>query len=723
MIKITKPNSIFLQNQEPSDKNKSQSVVIPNVSQPGIQVTNSKVANTVVTFETPFSKTIANVPPVPTAQAAPTNKAVSKLEDLKVNELKAQLKKRSLTVSGSKPQLIERLKPYTDDVIASVRALSKDPVRCKDEPQSPASNSASPMSDQQKMSVPVSPEVPMDMEDKCKKTSSDPMDVNDNYVEFRHPSSFISTSFGLSEVPPITATPFNNGFIINEDILKLQQKRIEQLQRELENSQQQQLQQQQQFHFQLQHPFSFHSQAQTISIPLASISAPQFQVISTSAPNPNLVTLRAEPSPAIPPPSTPVVQKSSDNQTKSQNQRRHSHTVTTNRETNPTARKTSASVKASLAAFLHNQQAAAALQANSTRTEPRVSENGFTGQGSKQTTKGRANSLTSNLTGGSPSSTKTGSVPTLKEQPTNEYQRPPPPNYEEATRQQQSVTCRKKFVKSQAVDDVLEILIKNGELPESAAQQPPTPVEKTCSKAVFNPPPPAIVLKETSSTSFPCQNQPRVIVEEPMVKGSSGDMSLDLDFALDLQELADSMDLSDMTHASDKNCSFWMPDLGLNPSEAAKKNNSSNNEVSLTELMEAANSVDWFSDLMSNNNNNQITHHNQVNCYRDDRSREVPSDTYNSKMHNERVNQVSNTLNGNSYDSHGKAIVNNQSLNSSTSSSCSSSYAAKDHDPVLPNNMLGTTSTTDPLIDLFFDESDFKTSHDLSVWDRLDFST
>lgn len=681
--------------------------IIPNSTQPSIQVTNNQVSNAVVSFETPLPKTIANVPPPPiqSSHPLPASKVVSKLEDLKVNDLKIQLKKRSLTVSGSKPQLIERLKPFADEVIASVRALLKD--RCKDDPPSPASSSTSPMSDQQKMSVPVSPEAPMDVEDKCRKPSSDPMDINDNYIQQNHrPSPF---TFGMSEVPPITATPFNNGFIINEDILKLQQKRIEQLQRELENSQQQQLQQQQQFHFQLQHPFSFHPHAQTISIPLASISTPQFQVISAPAPNPNLVTLRAEQSPANP----PIIQKSSDPQPKSQNPRRHSHVVTTNRETNPASRKTSASVKASLAAFLHSQQAAAAQQANASatvsRSEPLTPE---AGQNVNPlfTKAGRANSLPST----SCTAVRSSANPTFKEQSKAGYQRPPPPNYEEATRQsvKQESTPRKKSVKSQAVDDVLEILIKNGELPESAAQEPPTPVEKN-SKNVFNPP----------TKEFNSQNQQPT---EPVMKDSSGDMSLDLDFALDLQELADSMDLSDMTHPPDKSCSFWMPDLGMNPSDAAKKNNPHNNEVSLNDLMEAANSVDWFSDLMSNNNNNgQTSSNNQLNNYRtDDRSREVPSEHYNTRIHNERViNQVTNGYGVNTYDIHGKSLVNNQSLNSSGSSSCSSSFVAKDHDPVLPNNMLGTSSTTDSLIDLFFDESDFKASHDLSVWDRLDFST
>lgn len=63
----------------------------------------------------------------------------------------------------------------------------------------------------------------------------------------------------------------------------------------------------------------------------------------------------------------------------------------------------------------------------------------------------------------------------------------PPPNYDEATKQLKgSMTPNKKLsIKSQAVDDVLEILIKNGELPPSAAQDPhtPTPPVRSCRAA------------------------------------------------------------------------------------------------------------------------------------------------------------------------------------------------------------------------------------------------
>ena len=44
---------------------------------------------------------------------------VTKLEDLKVSQLRAELKKRKLPVSGSKPHLLERLKPYADIIVQS----------------------------------------------------------------------------------------------------------------------------------------------------------------------------------------------------------------------------------------------------------------------------------------------------------------------------------------------------------------------------------------------------------------------------------------------------------------------------------------------------------------------------------------------------------------------------------------------------------------------------
>lgn len=54
------------------------------------------------------------------------NKPLANLEDMKVADLKAELKKRNLPVSGPKPQLIERLKPYADSIIPNINNASKN---------------------------------------------------------------------------------------------------------------------------------------------------------------------------------------------------------------------------------------------------------------------------------------------------------------------------------------------------------------------------------------------------------------------------------------------------------------------------------------------------------------------------------------------------------------------------------------------------------------------
>jgi len=54
---------------------------------------------------------------------------LNKMDGMKVNDLKLELKKRNLTVSGSKPALIERLKPVLQATISSGRKLFKEPYK------------------------------------------------------------------------------------------------------------------------------------------------------------------------------------------------------------------------------------------------------------------------------------------------------------------------------------------------------------------------------------------------------------------------------------------------------------------------------------------------------------------------------------------------------------------------------------------------------------------
>ena len=57
-----------------------------------------------------------------TSNISNVKKIISKLEDMKVSDLKAELKKRNLPVSGAKQQLIERLKPFSDSVVVNILA-------------------------------------------------------------------------------------------------------------------------------------------------------------------------------------------------------------------------------------------------------------------------------------------------------------------------------------------------------------------------------------------------------------------------------------------------------------------------------------------------------------------------------------------------------------------------------------------------------------------------
>ena len=54
---------------------------------------------------------------------------LNKLDGMKVNDLKVELKKKNLTVSGSKPLLIERLKPVLNAIIEAGRKQFKQPYR------------------------------------------------------------------------------------------------------------------------------------------------------------------------------------------------------------------------------------------------------------------------------------------------------------------------------------------------------------------------------------------------------------------------------------------------------------------------------------------------------------------------------------------------------------------------------------------------------------------
>lgn len=289
----------------------------------------------------------------------------------------------------------------------------------------------------------------------------------------------------------------------------------------------------------------------------------------------------------------------------------------------------------------------------------------------------------------------------------------PPPNYEEATKVTPRVITkdRKKSIKSQAVDDVLEILIKNGELPPSAAQEPNTPTtpDKLRNSAFASHP-------QNGYVSLSRARSPLISVkieDQQRTKESDKDITLDLDFTLDLQELADSMDFSALTNDHDQH--HCLSGSGHRDSTGSDQ---TNDEMSLCELMdlrESPMSTDWISGFSANF---PMPHERK---HLPQQSVAKPSYDGTSSHHYDGLRLNVDNYNAKNVD---QILGSESNSQCGRRSDCSNGNSfGKDHDPVLPNNMVGTSSQGEQLIDLFFDESDLsKGTHDI-VWDRLDFSS
>lgn len=251
---------------------------------------------------------------------------------------------------------------------------------------------------------------------------------------------------------------------------------------------------------------------------------------------------------------------------------------------------TSAAVKASLANFLQQQQqhqqqqqqqqslaAALALASDANNNHQLSGEQQRGGSSSRAVTYSQAKQAVTKTPNGlqSRSLQQAASFPSLLSPKTASLPEPfiltkQPPDYDEATkhlnktRQAQMLPLnnlapasskqnRPRSVKSKDVDDVLEILIKNGELPPSAAQEPPTPTTPgtpipdmsgllACTPPSFPTPPPS---SEATTATPGERNSPSLAL--------SGDgetpppsASLDFDFHLDLDDF-EGMDLGMLT--------------------------------------------------------------------------------------------------------------------------------------------------------------------------------
>ncbi|RWS12724.1 hypothetical protein B4U79_02052, partial [Dinothrombium tinctorium] len=682
-----------------------------------------------------------------------SSKVSSKLEDMKVSDLKIELKKRNLPVSGSKPQLIERLKPFYDELSnnqqKSISVILSNGVVVKSNISSSKQEELLPDSPSNK------PESKIDNSQSDSSLSSKESAQNSPLPMEVDPSMFVSTNNDASNVQPVNND--TNGCEkeanFNDEVFRLQQKKIEELQKELQRSQ---------FQLHIQSPPVFSNPSQSVTIPLTAIATPQIQFVSTTqqsdecTPSIDAKTLQRQ-----------LLQQHLQQKIQQQQQ-------TSGLPTLISTANASAAVKANLAAFIHNQasqqqqqqqqlqqhhqqlqhsQPATVTPLPAFLTTQLLDSKSFpsfqhvllypgsittTNQTHFQTNntpvyikQERTNSLP-NVIQHKTVSQRTTSLPNFAtlvqksdagEKQESAAESKPPPDYDEATKLSSSKTKsknKKKCFKSQAVDDVLEILIKNGELPPSAAQEPATPTtpEKISNKnkpsvSASIPPPvppqlPSLYPTSTSTTETITESSCKPKEEETQLKLSeeNSDFNLDFDFSMELQELADSMDFSSLNNVQNnqrmQNCNV---EQNNNLTKSADLNlvNSSNNlptELSLNDFIDFQDSTmnvddsDWLQDIVISSQTNE------------DNAKTKNSESSLTKVESMNIKNCEMPM----ADKHNSSFNVMNQIN-------------VDHDPILPNNLV-ENSQSDPLIDLLFDENDYKPNSDLGtlVWDRSDYT-
>lgn len=724
---------------------------------------------------------------------------ISKLEDMKVSDLKAELKRRNLPVSGSKPQLIERLKPYSDTSNSALTPLSDTLSTVTTMP----STSSLPLTigsifldtttttNTSAVTTPTTTVTTTIMANtSISNTAPTSISLNQNDSEIFSPVTINTTlpnkinsnavcedvKLGIYKIPSITqvvssrppsvapmeidtspsmmmeAMDVNDNAstpMTNDEIVKIQQKKIEELQRELQRSQMQ-LQQHQNIYQQPQQiilsaPVNLHCQSNIDTNSTKTIN--QGSLMDNKFYQRQILQQHFQ---------QKIQQQQILQQNYQQKAHHHSQQQTEHHSQQqpclgssgianiiPTSQPSSAAVKANLAAFLHNQHSLSSLT-NVSISSPVISQIAAsqpvvsiparvltaqsvnsnldqTEHDSKQTITGPLSCLVKN----SQSPKIIDSYPNginhkrnsslsnfnnalsskqTDKRVTNEssFITKPPPDYNEATKQlvkSQQISNRssdERVIKSQAVDDVLEILIKNGELPPSAAQEPPLTsniksVKTSASSAIcpnfsvktdfpitscqsttlpqIQSVPPTLVNGHTSMTS-----PPSAVLED---QDNNGNTPLDFDFHLDLDDI-EAMDLGGVLVGNGSSNS--VPKLDSNHSQSEN-----NNQQNILE--ENSSSV-----ILSNNTGNMDV---ELSDWLDVM---IPS-----------TSAITTTSN---------ACISNNNLQQNN---VNNSYR-NDPDP-----LLSTLANSNDLYDLFsIEDLDFKTpvtDLNLHTWDKVDFAT
>lgn len=359
----------------------------PQIILPASQKTNNETNN---------NNPLPSPSPSTSSESSTPARLTGRLEDMKVSDLKAELKRRSLPVSGSKPQLIERLKPFTGSDLINQNISSVDSTHSNSSLDQSHNSPQYQETGSPQGSVKEEPTEQMDIADPLSPLPQ--QQIQEQFQQLQQQIALQQSQENLQKS--------------QEDIVREQQRQIEELQREL------------------------------------TLSKLRLQEATRAEPKAQLLALQKH------------LQARQQQQQHQQQQQ--------------------------IALQMQQLQALQARQAHVNEEQQRLQQQQHV---AFQNQKNMAGGLVLfNLMQGKAKvvngHTRTNSLPSFLNSIVTpviaatdvkaeyiEDVKPPPPLYEEATKQ----INKKNNVKSQIVDDVLEILIKNGELPPSAAQDPSTP--------------------------------------------------------------------------------------------------------------------------------------------------------------------------------------------------------------------------------------------------------
>ncbi|XP_076326557.1 uncharacterized protein LOC143233783 isoform X2 [Tachypleus tridentatus] len=434
---------------------------------------------------------------------------LNKLEDMKVSDLKIELKKRNLPVSGAKPHLIERLKPYLDgsNRITSSASTEVSTTRSNSVPCLPVGIEGIILD-----TLPSIPQQTVDDSQQSSVSSVVAMDMSSSVSVLSNSETLCTTPTGVEqamEPRPASVVPMDiddnsipdgTNQLANVDIVRMQQRKIQELYLELQRSKLQ---------LQRQQTMMQHQQQAILPAVTAAVTIP--------------ITSQTVPSIAVP----------GNSQNLELNQcHLHHEQIASSCSNIPS---TNSLVQTNFGKFLQPHLPVVTVDSTltsspmATTTESISSFPGITPIIFCQTNdmrptissvnKHRVNSIPNGI-----GYQRTTSLPNFNTM-LNIIQKSPSkmrtepqffmtvPDHNEATKKQfymeTSNQQRLNPVKSQAVDDVLEILIKSGELSPSAAHEPVTPnspeihnsecvpVFPSATHLVLNPPPSMALCCET----------------------------------------------------------------------------------------------------------------------------------------------------------------------------------------------------------------------------------